>query len=184
MKYLTFEFDLWRWVQSLKSFVFLTILLWLLYGAILGKLVKPFMIYQKLQYLTFDFDLSPWCQGHRILFFYLPFSIIIHGEIFSKIDDDLLKNEIFDLWFWLLTFGSRSQIFILLSSFRLYGYYMVQLLAKSIKPFRIYRKRKYLTFNFYLWPLVKVMKKHIFFLTLFICIYGTNLSKIDQTVQD
>jgi len=30
----------------------------------------------------------------------------------------------------------------------LYGYYMVQFLAKSVEPFIIYRKVKYLTFDF------------------------------------
>jgi len=42
-------------------------------------------------------------------------------------------------------FGSRSQSFVFLP---LYGYYMGQICAKLIKPFRIYRNMKYLTFDF------------------------------------
>jgi len=43
---------------------------------------------------------------------------------------------------------------------------MVQFLAKSIKPFRIYRKMKYLTFDFYLWPWGQGHKKILLYLAL------------------
>jgi len=42
---------------------------------------------------------------------------------------------------------------------------MVQVLAKSVKPFRIYRKMKYLTFDFDLG--VKVTKSFIFYLSFY-----------------
>jgi len=52
----------------------------------------------------------------------------------------------------------------------------------NIKPFRINRKIKYLTFEFDLCPWGQ---GHNFFLFSFICLlYGANLRKIDQAVQD
>jgi len=129
---------------------------------------------------------------------------LLYGAILSKIDqaiEDLSQNEIFDLWFWPLTLGLRSHIFVFVFRFllllygailskidqvasrsgfiakwniwtssltidlgikvtffylHLYGYYTVQFLAKSIKPFRIYRKIKHLSFDFDLWSWVKV----------------------------
>jgi len=59
---------------------------------------------------------------------------------------------------------------------------MVEIWAKSIKQFRIYREMKYLTFDFDLWPLGQGHKKIP--PTLFICIYGPNLNKIGSVISE
>jgi len=143
-------FDLWPWHQR---------------HTILFILNQPFLAYDTVQCLAKP---TKRCIANRNLwpfflhlmiktrsnFFVFKFSLlcILYGAIFSKIGQviqDLLQNEIFDLLFWPLTLRSRSQN-ILIFYFYFYGYYVVQFLAKSVKPFRIYRKIKYLilTFNF------------------------------------
>jgi len=134
--------------------------------------------------------------------FLFSFIWLLYDTIFNQIYyavQNLLQNEISDLWFWPLTLGSKSQNFVYLYSFTwlltyyvvqilaqkltvqdlsqneifylwfdlwpwgqdhkvlfiylaLYVYCIVQFLAKSIKPFSIYHKMKYLTFDFEFWP--------------------------------
>jgi len=66
----------------------------------------------------------------------------------------------------------------------LYGYYMVQFLAKSIKRFRIYRKIKYLTFDYDLWPWGQGHNILLFYFIFIRLLYGANFSKIGQAVYE
>jgi len=52
----------------------------------------------------------------------------------------------------------------------------VQFLGESVKPFRIYRKMKYLTFDFDLWPWSQGHEKNP--PTFLVGIFGPNLNKI------
>jgi len=81
--------------------------------------------------------------------FYLFKSALLFCAIFSKIGQaiqNLLQTEIFGLYFLPLTLRSSLQPFYLFKS-AILVYYIVQFLAKSIMPLRIYNKFKYLTFE-------------------------------------
>jgi len=101
----------------------------------------------------FDLWFWPFTLGSRLqnIVFLFSFIWLLYGATFSKIGQtilDLSENEIFDFWFWPSGQGHKIVIFY----YVFYGYYMEQLLAKLLKPFRVHCKMNYLTFDFNLWP--------------------------------
>jgi len=65
--------------------------------------------------------------------------------------------------------------------FDFYSYYIVQFLTQSFKPFRIFRKIKYMTFNLTLYLEIKVMEKRFF---LVFGVFGQNLNKIGLVISE
>jgi len=67
---------------------------------------------------------------------------------FNKIgqaDKNLSQLKIFDFYFFKFDLWVKVTQFVFLSAFN--SYYMVPFLAKSLKPFQIFRNLKYLTFK-------------------------------------
>jgi len=106
---LTFDFDLWPSDQGYNILFFYLAFHGYYHGY--GQAVQdlsPWFINMK--YLIFDFYLWSWSQGHKILFFSRSIWLS-YGVIFCKVGQavqDLSPNQIFNLWFWPLTLGSRS----------------------------------------------------------------------------
>jgi len=71
------------------------------------------------------------------------------GKIVHTVQN-LFQIKLFDFLFWLWPFGQNwvTQLYVFKSALL----YVVQFLAKSDKPYRIYCKLKYFAFDFDLWP--------------------------------
>jgi len=106
---------------------------------------------------------------------------LLYGAIVGKIDQvvlDLSQIKIFDLWFKFLLLGQGHDFFF---KFAFYVYYMMQFSAKSVKPFRIYSKIKYLTMDLCPWS----DGHKICFLLIFLgFLHGAIFSTIGRGVQD